>query len=334
MTTSVLILLATVLTLEDGLARIDKGYVDGVRTGDSGTIYYTLAVGPERSSKRIDVGQIEILEVGVSSADFQVPQTLRIHPGYSVEIRIPRSRFRPTTEILHLARRHLREGRYEQALSVLDTAEQIHQMVPGEPSASDQIAQLKAEIERSRAGLERTVRISAGSYEIGVDLSEARFHNQYPRFRADVETFRIDREPISLSDFREVHPEHDPTAADAERAEHGFVTGITFDAAAGTCRRLGMRLPTEFEWEIAARNPRFDSSSQVHEWTSSWYLPYPGNDFPDRDYGEAFKVLKGGAVLSQPEDFDSRLRRFLKPDASHPNVGFRCVRSPDVEAQP
>ncbi len=133
MTTSVLILIATILTVEDDLARIDTGYADGVRTGDTGRIYYTLAVGPERVPKRIDVGQFEILEVSVSSAAFRVPRALRAHPGFSVEIGIPGSRFRPIVEILHLARLHLREGRHDDALSVLETAEQIHRIgrLPG-----------------------------------------------------------------------------------------------------------------------------------------------------------------------------------------------------------
>ncbi len=283
-----LILIATILTIEGDLARIDKGYADGVRTGDTGRIYYTLVVGPEREARRIDVGQIEILEISVSSADFRVPQALRAQPGFSVEIEIQESRFRPTVETLHL----------------------------------------------------RTVRISGGSYEIGVDLGEARFHNQYPRFRTDVETFQIDRQPISSADFLAVHPEQDPKTG-AGRAfgttEHGFVTEITFDTAAGYCRRLGMRLPTELEWEIAAQNPRFESSYQVHEWTSSWYLPYPGNNFPDEAYGKPLRVLKGGTATAEPEDIDYRLRRFFDPGAGHPNVGFRCVleqRESSAEGQP
>ncbi len=328
MTTSVLILLATILTIEGDLVRIDKGYADGVRTGDTGRIYYTLVVGPERLAKRIDVGQIEILEVATSSADFRVPQTFRVHPGYSIEIAIPRDRFLPTTEILNLAQRHLQEGKYDQALSVLDTAEQMHRTIAEEPSVIDQISQLKAEIKRHRASSERTVRISGASYTIGVELTQASFHNQYPRFQVDVGTFQIDRKPISAADFKAAHPEQESATGSEQTSdtpEHGFITGITFDAATGYCRRLGMRLPTEFEWEIAARNPQFESNVPIHEWTSSWYLPYPGNNFPDEAYGESYRVLKGGTETAELKEVDYRLRRFLKPDADHVSVGFRCV---------
>ena len=328
MTPSVLILLASILAIEDDLVRIDKGYADGVRTGDTGRIYYTLAVGPKKLAKRIDVGQVKILEVAAASADFRVPRTFTVHPGYSVEIEIPRNRFLPTAEILGLAQQHLQAGKYDQALSVLDTAEQMHRMVAEEPSVIDQIRYLKAEIKRHRASSERTVRIAAGEYTIGVELNEASFHNQYPRFQVDVETFQIDRAPILSTDFKTVYPEHDSTVSSdhsSDTIEHGFVTGITFDIASGYCRRLGMRLPTEFEWDIAARDPRFESNVAIHEWTSSWYLPYPGNNFPDEAYGESNKVLKGGTDTGDLEDVDTRLRRFLKPDTDHMNVGFRCV---------
>ena len=70
---------------------------------------------------------------------------------------------------------------------------------------------------------------------------------------------------------------------------------------------------------------RFESGARIHEWTSSWYLPYPGNDYPDKDYGESHKVLKGGAVPAGAQAPDPRLRRFLEPEASHPDVGFRCL---------
>lgn len=322
MSSSALILLATILTVDGNLVRIDKGYTDGVRTGDAGRIYYTLAVGPERVAKRIDVGRVEIREVGVSSAEFIVSPALAVRPGYAVEIEIPRSRFRPTVEILRLARMHLDAARYEEALGVLDTAEQMHRMGSEGRLASDQIERLRDEVRRRRAEAEAVLEVEAGSYTIGVDLAEARFHNQYPRFRTDVEAFGIDREPISSADYLATDPEHGP----AEDLGHDFVTGVTLDAAEVYCRRLGKRLPTELEWEIAAQDPRFASGHPLHEWTSSWYLPYPGNDFPDEAYGESFKVLKGGVDAARPRDVGPRLRRFLDPDDSHPNVGFRCAR--------
>ncbi len=268
MTPSVLILLAAVLSVEGDLARIDKGRDDGVRPGDPGRIYYTLRIGPDRAARRIDVGEIEILEVDVASASFRVPGTFRVRPGYSLEIDIPRSRFRPTV-----------------------------------------------------------VRIPAGSYAIGLDLAEARFYNQHPRFETEVGTFEIDRRPVSGAEFRSVYPEYEAEDFDdaAGAAEHGFAVALTFAAAAEYCRRLDKRLPTELEWEIAARDPQFERRHPIHEWTSSWYLPYPGNGISDEDYGRSHRVLRGGVAPAAPEELDHRLRRFLEPAASHPNVGFRCA---------
>jgi ergothioneine biosynthesis protein EgtB len=54
---------------------------------------------------------------------------------------------------------------------------------------------------------------------------------------------------------------------------HDPVCHISFYEAAAYAAWKGMRLPTEFEWEVAAK--RF-SWGQRWEWTNSAYLPYPG----------------------------------------------------------
>ena len=108
------------------------------------------------------------------------------------------------------------------------------------------------------------------------------------------------------------------------------VTHISYYEAYAFAEWSGLRLPTEFEWEVAAQS---FSWGERWEWTESAYLPYPGfNKAPGAigEYNGKFmvnqKVLRGASVAT-PEDH-SRItyRNFFHPHLRWQFTGIRLAQ--------
>jgi iron(II)-dependent oxidoreductase len=131
------------------------------------------------------------------------------------------------------------------------------------------------------------VEVPAGTYPIGSDVHEP-YDNEHPRHAVDLDGFRIDRYPVTCAQYLEFieaggyrKPElwsetgrkwlADTAAAAPSywRQEGGSwvqdrfghtvpveldhpVMHVCFHEAEAYCRWAGRRLPTEFEWEVAA----------------------------------------------------------------------------------
>ena len=105
---------------------------------------------------------------------------------------------------------------------------------------------------------------------------------------------------------------------------------ISFYEAAAYAAWKGMRLPTEFEWEIAAQ--QFDWG-QRWEWTESAYLPYPGfSKAPGAigEYNGKFmvnqKVLRGASEVTSPGHSRITYRNFFHPWLRWQFTGLRLVK--------
>ncbi|WP_417195193.1 ergothioneine biosynthesis protein EgtB [Bizionia sp.] len=108
------------------------------------------------------------------------------------------------------------------------------------------------------------------------------------------------------------------------------VTHISFYEAFAFAEWKQMRLPTEFEWEVASQKIDF---GQLWEWTNSAYLPYPNfSKAPGAlgEYNGKFMinqmVLRGASVATVKNHSRNTYRNFFHPDMRWQFSGIRLVK--------
>lgn len=111
---------------------------------------------------------------------------------------------------------------------------------------------------------------------------------------------------------------------------HEAVCHISYYEAYAYASWKGMRLPTEFEWEVAAM--QFNWGSRW-EWTESSYLPYPGFAKAPGAIGEyngkfmvGQKVLRGASEATPPNHSRITYRNFFQPELRWQFTGIRLAK--------
>jgi formylglycine-generating enzyme required for sulfatase activity len=206
------------------------------------------------------------------------------------------------------------------------------------------------------------VLVPAGKFIFGDDEAAP---DERPQSEVELKAFYIDKYEVTNAQFKEVFPDHKFEDGD----ELLPVTGVSYDEAIEYARALDRRLPTEMEWEKAARGTDgreypwgdaydrgraaversknsdpdkvgshltgnsvygcADMAGNAYEWTSDIYRAYEGNPDVTKEYGQSYRVLRGGSYLKSAYDARCARRHYDRPDAERVDYGFRCAK--DVE---
>ena len=210
------------------------------------------------------------------------------------------------------------------------------------------------------------IQISEGIYEIGYDGADFSFDNELNRHKVYLHDFSISKTLVSNAEFIEFigaggyenfnfwHAEgwdwvknnniNAPMywhLIDGKWFNYTLagllpidltapLSHISYYEAYAFASWKGMRLPTEFEWEIAAKHFNW---GERWEWTESAYLPYPGfSKAPGAigEYNGKFmvnqKVLRGASIATPKNHSRITYRNFFHPHLRWQYTGIRLVK--------
>lgn len=113
-------------------------------------------------------------------------------------------------------------------------------------------------------------------------------------------------------------------------APNETVKHLSFYEASAYATWKGMRLPTEFEWEVASQQLKY---GLLWEWTNSAYLPYPNFQKAEGALGEYNgkfminqMVLRGASLATSSNHSRNTYRNFFHPDMRWMYSGIRLVK--------
>ncbi len=210
------------------------------------------------------------------------------------------------------------------------------------------------------------VSILEGVYEVGFEGAGFHFDNEEGRHKTYIQNFSISKSLVTNGEFIEfieaggysdfnlwldegwswvqnqnitaplywhkIDGEwHYYTLAGLKKVDpEAILSHISYYEANAFANWKGMRLPTEFEWEVASSQLDW---GQRWEWTNSAYLPYPGFKTAEGAVGEYNgkfmvnqMVLRGASVATAKGHSRSTYRNFFHPHFQWQFTGIRLVK--------
>jgi len=205
-------------------------------------------------------------------------------------------------------------------------------------------------------------KVTGSEFIMGSDTESV---DERPRRKVYLDTFFIDKFEVTNARYQRFKPTH---TFPLEIANHPVVN-ITWHEAKEYAEWAGKRLPTEMEWEKAARGEGgntypwgnafdksfcnvkgelssllkavgkfpegrspfgcYDMAGNVWEWVADDYGPYPGNTEMRNIYGQQYRVIRGGGYDESAFHARCSNRDYERPNVGRPDLGFRCAMSPE-----
>lgn len=244
----------------------------------------------------------------------------------------------------------------------------------------------EAEQEEAAAPVEETkpsvvpgemVLIPAGEFILGTNKKDS---IAYPEQKANLPAFWIDKYEVTNYEFMKFSINNSYTGEGVKEGkdwrlfftqgkENVPVVYITWNDAQAYCKAQGKRLPTEEEWEKAARGSNgfaypwgnewkeqssntfeagpakvvdvgqfneispygvHDMLGNAQEWTGSWYVTYKGNPKADPKSGKTLRVVRGLSYIYRGK-YGKLWDRSAQPPEALYDIGCRCAKDATPE---